>query len=123
MATSAKHVGPRSELRCGRDVAPIVAEQTMSECPSIKRKVLEEWKRHVRTVQTRFVVADTELDRYYKATNVREEAGDEYEMTRITTLQRIEDLCCKLPRESRCFWFDPTSGATIGSVTLRLCRR
>ena len=56
-------------------------------------ETLNLWRAYVLSTSMKFVVHTTEMDRYYAATNIKERLADQYEYTRTSTYQRIEEIC------------------------------
>eukprot|EP00971_Amphidinium_carterae_P100416 1985994-Amphidinium_carterae.1 len=50
--------------------------------------ILAEWQQHMLDTPCEFVLLETEPDRYFAATQLRENVAKQFEFTRITTMQR-----------------------------------
>jgi hypothetical protein len=57
-----------------------------------KRDTIKAWLPFILSTEFEFVVIETELERYYAATNKRERIADEYEFTRVSVFKRVEDI-------------------------------
>ena len=57
-----------------------------------KRDTIKAWLPFSLSAEFEFVVIETELERYYAATNKRDRMVDEYEFTRASVFQRVENI-------------------------------